>query len=80
METPVAPMGCPLARNVLVIGAEKMTANPYVVAPLKRTDCSMVSDGAAALVLSRESLSDEMSIGLHAMAQVNDYGENRRKP
>ena len=26
--------------------------NPYVAGPLKRTDCSLVSDGAAALVLT----------------------------
>ncbi len=28
--------------------------NPYVAPPLKRTDCSLVSDGAAALVLTDE--------------------------
>ena len=26
--------------------------NPFVAGPLKRTDCSLVSDGAAALVLT----------------------------
>jgi acetyl-CoA C-acetyltransferase len=26
--------------------------NPFVAGPLKRTDCSMVSDGAAALIIS----------------------------
>ena len=31
--------------------------NPYVAGPLKRSDCSLVSDGAAALVLSMEPLS-----------------------
>jgi acetyl-CoA C-acetyltransferase len=30
--------------------------NPFVAGPLKRSDCSLVSDGAAALVLSNEPL------------------------
>jgi acetyl-CoA acetyltransferase len=30
--------------------------NPFVSGPLKRSDCSLVSDGAAALVLSTEPL------------------------
>lgn len=29
--------------------------NPFVAGPLKRSDCSLVSDGAAALVLARVS-------------------------
>src|SRR5690606_12462342 len=34
--------------------------NPYVAEPLRRTDCSLVSDGAAALVIADE----EMARGL----------------
>lgn len=49
--------------------------NPYVVAPLRRTDCSMISDGAAALILSAESIrtKNDVSVGLKAISQVNDY-------
>jgi len=49
--------------------------NPRVAGPLRRTDCSMVSDGAAALVLASEDVATAMprEIGLRAMAQANDF-------
>jgi acetyl-CoA C-acetyltransferase len=49
--------------------------NPYVAPPLRRTDCSMVSDGAAALVFVGDEVAAaaERSIGLRAMAHVNDF-------
>ncbi len=49
--------------------------NPYVAAPLRRTDCSMISDGAAALVLSdfEAALAAPRAIALRAAAQVNDF-------
>ncbi|MFG1268791.1 acetyl-CoA acetyltransferase [Xanthobacter sp.] len=49
--------------------------NPIVASPLRRTDCSMVSDGAAALVLARSDVAAtrETAIGLKGMTQVNDY-------
>lgn len=49
--------------------------NPYVAPPLRRTDCSMVSDGAAALVLACGDVASTapISIGLKAMAQANDF-------
>lgn len=48
--------------------------NPYVARPLKRTDCSMVSDGAAALVLSAPEAAGQrdMDIRLRACSHVND--------
>ncbi|MGB7182899.1 MAG: acetyl-CoA acetyltransferase [Burkholderiaceae bacterium] len=48
--------------------------NPYVARPLKRTDCSMVSDGAAALVLSAPDAAGQrdMEIQLRAFSSVND--------
>ncbi len=48
--------------------------NPIVAAPLRRTDCSLVSDGAAALVItSREAARDlKRAIGFRARVQVND--------
>ncbi len=49
--------------------------NPMIAAPLRMTDCSLVSDGAAALVLVSESLADQFprAVGFRARAQVNDY-------
>lgn len=49
--------------------------NPLVAGPLKRTDCSLVSDGAAAVVLADvdTALTLDKAIALRATAQVNDY-------
>ncbi len=49
--------------------------NPLVAGPLKRTDCSLVSDGAAALVLTdvETALSLKKSVVFRAHEQVNDF-------
>lgn len=49
--------------------------NPFVAGPLKRTDCSLVSDGAAALVLTDvdTALAMDKAIVFRAAAQVNDF-------
>jgi acetyl-CoA C-acetyltransferase len=49
--------------------------NPYVAGPLRRTDCSLVSDGAAALVLADAQTTQTLSraIAFRARAQANDY-------
>ena len=49
--------------------------NPIVAGPLKRTDCSMISDGAAAIVLSDEETaqSHDKAIAFRARAQANDF-------
>ncbi len=49
--------------------------NPIVVGQLKRTDCSMVSDGAAAVVLTdvATALSLKKAVAFRAAAQVNDF-------
>ncbi len=49
-------------------------SNPYVAKPLKRTDCSMVSDGAAAMVMTSPAMGTPVApdIRFRAMAQVND--------
>lgn len=49
--------------------------NPYVAQPLKRTDCSLVSDGAAALVITDEETARTMdkAIRFRAAVHVNDY-------
>lgn len=48
--------------------------NPYVAAPLRRTDCSLISDGAAALVLADEdtALTLSRAVRFRARQQVND--------
>lgn len=49
--------------------------NPRVAGPLRRTDCSLVSDGAAALVLADAETAATMrrAIGFRARAHVNDF-------
>ena len=49
--------------------------NPVVAPPLKRTDCSLVSDGAAALVLADigTSLGMGKAVVFRAAQQVNDF-------
>ncbi len=49
--------------------------NPYVAPPLKRTDCSLVSDGAAALVLTDEATARAMgkAVRFRAAVHVNDF-------
>jgi acetyl-CoA C-acetyltransferase len=49
--------------------------NPFVAPPLKRTDCSLVSDGAAALVLTDADTARAMAkaVQFRAAVQVNDY-------
>lgn len=49
--------------------------NPLVAGPLRRTDCSLVSDGAAAIVLAAPDVAAEMakSVRFRAAEQVNDY-------
>ncbi|MBM3524598.1 MAG: thiolase domain-containing protein, partial [Alphaproteobacteria bacterium] len=49
--------------------------NPIVAGPLRRTDCSLVSDGAAALVLAdvETALRLQKAVAFRARAQVNDY-------
>jgi acetyl-CoA C-acetyltransferase len=72
VDNPYAQMrkdlGFAFCRNV----SEK---NPYVAPPLKRTDCSLVSDGAAALVLTDEDTARAMgkAVRFRAAVQVNDF-------
>jgi acetyl-CoA C-acetyltransferase len=49
--------------------------NPFVAGPLKRSDCSLVSDGAAALVLSLEPLSNAQvpAVRWRSRTQVNEF-------
>ncbi|MEZ5750577.1 MAG: acetyl-CoA acetyltransferase [Paracoccaceae bacterium] len=49
--------------------------NPHVAGPLRRTDCSLVSDGAAILVLADEETARELNraIAFRGRVQVNDF-------
>lgn len=49
--------------------------NPFVAGPLKRTDCSLVSDGAAALVLTdpATALGMKKAVAFRSMAHVQDF-------
>ncbi|KAF0228042.1 MAG: putative 3-ketoacyl-CoA [Beijerinckiaceae bacterium] len=49
--------------------------NPFVAGPLKRTDCSLVSDGAAALVIADidTAMSAERAVLLRSLAHVQDF-------
>jgi acetyl-CoA C-acetyltransferase len=57
--------------------------NPYVAAPLRRTDCSLVSDGAACLVIADAETAATMqrAVAFRARAHVNDIlALSRRDP
>jgi acetyl-CoA C-acetyltransferase len=49
--------------------------NPYVAGPLKRTDCSLVSDGAAAVVLADEETARALgkAVAFRATAHMQDF-------
>jgi acetyl-CoA C-acetyltransferase len=49
--------------------------NPFVAGPLKRTDCSLVSDGAAAIVLAdvETAMSMKRAVLFRASAHVQDF-------
>lgn len=49
--------------------------NPYVAGPLKRTDCSLVSDGAAALVLTdmQTALQMDKAVAFRAAQHAQDF-------
>jgi acetyl-CoA C-acetyltransferase len=49
--------------------------NPLVAGPLRRTDCSLVSDGAAAVVLAdvQTALAMKKAVAFRAAEQVNDF-------
>lgn len=49
--------------------------NPFVAGPLKRTDCSLISDGAAAIVLSAADAAKSMAraVQFRAAVHLNDF-------
>ncbi len=61
-------LGYDFCRNV----SEK---NPFVAGPLKRTDCSLISDGAVAMIISATDVAKKMSraVQFRATTHVNDF-------
>ena len=72
VDNPYAQMRRDFGYDFCRTASEK---NPSVAGPLKRTDCSLVSDGAAALVLADEETARALgkAIRFRAAVQVNDY-------
>jgi acetyl-CoA C-acetyltransferase len=57
--------------------------NPYIAPPLRRTDCSLVSDGAAAVVLAAEEVARTLpkAVRFRAAVHVNEFLPlSRRNP
>ena len=55
--------------------------NPVIAAPLKVTDCSLISDGAAAVIIAHSDVARglERAIGFRAAEQVSDFLPLSRK-
>ena len=72
-------VGNPYAQMRKDIGVEfcrtESEKNPFVAGPLKRTDCSLVADGAAAVVLAdvETALRMKKAIAFRAAAHVSDF-------
>ncbi|WP_207539396.1 acetyl-CoA acetyltransferase [Sabulicella rubraurantiaca] len=72
VDNPFAQMRKDLGYEFCRAESEK---NPFVARPLKRTDCSLVSDGAAALVIAEGDVAAtaRRAVKFRATAQVNDF-------
>ncbi|TGT89616.1 MULTISPECIES: acetyl-CoA acetyltransferase [unclassified Mesorhizobium] len=72
VDNPYAQMRKDLGYDFCRQESEK---NPFVAGPLKRTDCSLVSDGAAALVLADTATALKMrrAVAFRANEHVQDF-------
>jgi len=72
VENPYAQMRKDLGYDFCRHESDK---NPFVAGPLKRTDCSLVSDGAAAIVLAdtQTALSMRRAVAFRANEHVQDF-------
>ncbi len=71
MRNPLAQMHRPVD---LAFCREVSERNPMIADPLKLSDCSLVSDGAAALVIAQRGMAGRFrrAVGFRAAEQVND--------
>lgn len=72
MDNPCAHMRRDFGYEFCRTPSEK---NPFVAGPLKRSDCSLISDGAAAMVISLGPVAHAKvpAVRWRARAQVNDF-------
>jgi len=72
MANPLAHMHRPLSFEACNTVSEK---NPLIAPPLRLSDCSLITDGAAAVVLSAESVSRDAPrrVRVAAAEHVSDY-------
>lgn len=72
VDNPYAQMRKDLGYEFCRAESEK---NPFVAGPLKRTDCSLVSDGAAALVIAdtETALRMRRAVAFRAAAHAQDF-------
>jgi acetyl-CoA C-acetyltransferase len=72
VENPYAQLRKDLGFDFCNTVSEK---NPVVAGPLRRTDCSLVSDGAAAIVLADDGTAETLAkaVRIRTLVQVNDY-------
>lgn len=49
--------------------------NPIIAGPLRKTDCSLVSDGAAALIIASDDVAKDfpVAVSIRSRVQVNDF-------
>ncbi len=78
MDNPLAQMHRELDLEFCLNAGEK---NPVIAPPIKKSDCSLVSDGAAAIILVNSKLLSDFKRGVtfKATAHVNDYLPMSRK-
>lgn len=70
VDNPYAHMQRDLGFDFCRTPSEK---NPFVAGPLKRSDCSLVSDGAAALVLTMDVPAGTQAVRWRSRTQVNEF-------
>ncbi|AQZ53084.1 thiolase domain-containing protein [Martelella mediterranea] len=72
MANPLAQMHKPLDFDFC---REVSNRNPMIADPLKVTDCSLISDGAAALVITRDEAARgaARAVAIRARSQVSDF-------
>lgn len=71
LDNPLAHLQRPLSLEFCREVSEK---NPLIAPPLKLTDCSPISDGAAAVVIARKDMIGDFrrAVGFRAIEQVTD--------